>query len=41
MEKVFTVAVLGAGARGFSVYGRLINEKKDKFREDFIDNLFE
>ena len=32
MDKIFTVAILGAGARGFGAYGRLINEKKDKFR---------
>ena len=32
MEKIFTVAILGVGARGFGIYGKLINEQKDKFR---------
>lgn len=31
-NKIFTVAILGAGARGARAYGRLINQKKDKFK---------
>ncbi len=30
-KKIFTVAILGAGARGARAYGRLINERKEKF----------
>lgn len=30
-NKIFTVAILGAGSRGADAYGTLINEQKDKF----------
>ena len=31
MNKIYTVAILGAGSRGADAYGSLINEQKDKF----------
>ena len=31
MEKIFTVAILGIGARGADVYGPLMHIRKDKF----------
>lgn len=32
MDKIFSVAILGVGARGGSVYGRLIKQFPDKFK---------
>ena len=32
MAEIYTVAILGVGARGGDVYGTIINDKKDKFR---------
>jgi len=32
MSKIYTVAILGVGARGGNAYGKLINVKKDKFK---------